>query len=437
MPSPEVAVVRDGPGVSAGRKVWLRLAAVGLVLGLLWGIPECVVRLIDPPLEVFRAIAFGGDANSEKLFMKDWRLHWKLRPGVATTFLNAEVRTDRNGFRGDEPVAGRRVVLVLGDSTPFGYRVGQAETFPARLEGLLNGAGGGWSVINAGVPGYSSWQVRCLAERLIRRWKPEVVVVCVGNNEGWPAEQSDRQIDDGRAVAGRVVAALSASRFLVWASEKLRAEQAKPFIAPSLEHAVPRVSREEFGENLRALVRTARAANARPVLVSPPVNLYWPPVRFQQFSGWEKWQAFYQSVQGMRDAGDLQGMLDAVNRVVAENPDSFFALWIKGVVVTDLGKPEEGREVLEKALECHAFPESCKRSYREVVAQVAREEKCGYLDVNGLFLKRAGGRTSQNLYLDWCHPVPAGHGHIAEALQAMIAGQEKGGEAAKHDADER
>ena len=203
-------------GPSPRRKVWFRLITVGLVLLLLWGIPEAIVRLANPPLESYQAIAFGGDPNSSKLFIKDWRLHWKLRPTVATTFLGAAVRTNRAGFRGDEPVPGGRVVLCLGDSTTFGWRVEQAEPFPARLQARLRGEGKSptaWKVINAGVPGYSSLQLRLLAEQLVPRWKPEVVVVCVGNNEAWPVARSDRQIDADRAVSGRLVAALSASRF--------------------------------------------------------------------------------------------------------------------------------------------------------------------------------------------------------------------------------
>jgi lysophospholipase L1-like esterase len=413
----------SAPLVSSRRKVWFRLIAVVLVVLVVWVIPEVVVRIANPRMESFRAIAFGGDPNSEVLFMKDWRRHWKLRPEVDTNFLGVKVQTDRHGFRGESPVPGRRTVLCLGDSTAFGWRVGPADPFPAKLLTRLNDGvptGGAWNVINAGVPGYSSFQVRLLAEELVPRWKPEVIVLCVGNNEAWPVERSDRRVDDDRTVTGRVAATLSASRFLLWASEKIRDEEPRPFIAPALSTAVPRVSGEEYRENLRAIAQIARESKAKLVLLSPPVNLYWPPMRFKEFTGWEQWQTFYQEIEALTKAGGGQKAIEAVNEAVEGNPESFFALWIKGVVLTDYGDVEGGREVLEQAIEVHAFPENCKRSYRNVVASVATEEKLPLIDVNALFRQHAGKQTPQKLYIDWCHPTPEGHGLVADALFEAI-----------------
>lgn len=420
--APAVLPVRTGH-----RKGWFRLIAVGLVLVLGWGIPEALVRLTRPPLEAYRAIAFGGDPNSEKLFMKHWRLHWQLRPTVETTFLGVTVRTNRDGFRNDDPAPGRRIVLCLGDSTPFGWRVEQSETFPAKLQTRLNEAtkpASPWTVINAGVPGYSSWQVRLAAEKLVPQYKPEIVVVCVGNNEAWPVAKSDQKIDGDRTLASRLVAVLSASRFLVWASEKLRPEKPQAFIAPSLDAAVPRVSHDEFEANLRRIVQVARAAGAKVVLLSPPVNLYFAPQRFQQFSGWEQWQAFFAEVTELGKAGKNQQLSDKINAALAEHPDSFCAMWIKGLVVSDRD-PAGGRELLEQAIEHHPFPENCKRSYRHKIAEVAKTENTRFLDVNELFLERARGPIPSALYLDWCHPTPQGHDFMAETLAGMIAGGDR------------
>lgn len=401
------------------RKLWFRLGALVLVLLVVWGIPELVVRIAKPTLETYRAIRFGGDPNSLKLFMKDAQLHWKLRPSVETEFLQTTVRTDRYGFRGDVPVSGRRVVLCLGDSTVFGYRVEQADSFPARLQFRLNGrnpSGSGWNVVNAGVPGYSSFQVRLLAEKLVPRWKPDVIVVCVGNNEACPVARSDRQVAADRALTSRLVSLLSASRFLVWGAETVCPDQPQPFISPVLENAVARVSRDEFGENLRAIAQIARAANAKLILLSPPVNVYWKPMRTDQFAGWEKWEGICQSVRTAWNAGEREKAREIANTAVAKYPDSYVALWIQGIVVTDSGDVEGGRELLEQSIEHHPFPENCKRSYREVLAQVAREEKIPCLDANSLFRSHAEGPTPQSLYLDWCHPTPQGHGILASAL---------------------
>jgi len=404
--------------------MWFGLCTASLVLLMVWGIPEIIVRIANPQLESYRAILFGNDPNSPQLFMKDARLHWKLRPAVEADFVQVTVRTDRNGFRGREPQPNRRTVLCLGDSTVFGYRVEESDSFPGRLQARLDSeddSGGGWRVINAGVPGYTSFQVRLLAERLVPRWRPDVIVVCVGNNEAWPVNTSDRQIDSDRATAARLTGLFSASRFLVWASETVRSEKPQPFVAPALDSAVPRVSPEEFADNLRAIAQLARAANAQLILLSPPVNLYWQPMRTDLFPEWKQWEAFCESIRKLWNAGERQKAVEMVNARFAEEPDSFFGLWIKGIVLTDTGDVAGGRELLEQAIENHPFPENCKRSYRDVIAQVAQEEQVPLVNVNELFVARTAAPTPQGLYIDWCHPTPQGNGIIASAIFEIMA----------------
>ena len=381
------------------------------------------MRLANPQLESFRGMLIGGDPNSPLLFMKDARLHWKLRPSVETKFLNTTVRTNRQGFRGAEPESAEKVALCLGDSTVFGYSVEESDAFPARLQSRLrthSKSDHAWSVINAGVPGYSSLQVRLQAEKLVPRWKPAVIILCVGNNEAWPVERSDRQIDEDRTVSARLVSLLSASKLLVWAAEKIRPEQPRPFVAPDLKKAVPRVSREEFAENLRAIAAIAREAHARLILLGPPANLYWPPTRFKKFANWEKWQTFSVSINQLVASGELQAARERIDAALAESPDAVAALWLKGKILTATGDVAGGREFLEQAIERHPFPENCRRSYREIVARIAREERLAHIDVNELFRRHAPGPTPEPLYLDWCHPTPQGHAIITSALAELI-----------------
>jgi lysophospholipase L1-like esterase len=411
--------------LSRRRRFWFRLTTVCLSFLVLWGIPEAVVRLANPQLESFQGMLIGGDPNSPVLFMKDARLHWKLRPNVETRFLNTTVRTSRDGFRGTEPRLADKVALCLGDSTVFGYSVEESDAFPTRLQLRLrrqSKPGDAWSVINAGVPGYSSLQVRLQAEKLVPRWKPAVIILCVGNNEAWPVERSDRRIDEDRAASARLVSLLSASRLLVWTAERIRPEAPRPFMAPDLERAVPRVSKEEFGENLRAIAEIAREANARLILLGPPANIYWAPMRFKKFAGWEKWQTFSVSISQLVASGELQTAREKVDAALAESPDAVAALWLKGKLLTASGDVAGGRAFLEQAIERHPFPENCKPSYRDVVARLAREEGLSHIDVNELFRQHAPGPTPEPLYLDWCHPTPQGHGIIANALAELIGG---------------
>jgi hypothetical protein len=129
-------------------------------LCLLLGLPELVIRFVDPPLGQYRAIFFGSDPSSPYLFMTDPHLLWRLRPNVNLSFLDTRVSTDEHGFR--KPVAsnGERTAVVVGDSSAFGWLVEGKDTFANRLQQLLDqGAGpGAWRVVNAGVPGYTSFR---------------------------------------------------------------------------------------------------------------------------------------------------------------------------------------------------------------------------------------------------------------------------------------
>lgn len=71
-------------------------------------------------------------------------------------------------------------VVVLGDSRPYGYGVPVEATFPRRLEALLARSEPSAVVMNFGQPGHHLGQFDALYEGLARRWRPDVVVVCVG-----------------------------------------------------------------------------------------------------------------------------------------------------------------------------------------------------------------------------------------------------------------
>ena len=298
----------DKAGASNGcLRIWLyRSAAMIISAVLFWGLPEAAVRLARPSLGQYRSIYFGGDGNSPLIFEKDPWLHWKLRPGVETDFLNVPVRINKAGFRGEELEDGHRYVMCLGDSATFGWRVADRLSYPAQLGTLLaskDRAKSGWRVLNAGVPGYSSFQVRTQAERLLPRWRPEVVIICAGNNEAWPAVQSDLSIASSRRFAAFMEGLISRSRFLLWLSEKLDPREPRPFIAGKLEGAAPRVTREEFSDNVRQLIRTARRSGARVILMSPPVNLYSPPFLSRRLQDSKRWLGWCDSVSRLALAG--------------------------------------------------------------------------------------------------------------------------------------
>jgi lysophospholipase L1-like esterase len=101
------------------------------------------------------------------------------------------------GFRGPEfkaeDLAEKKVVLCLGDSTTFGVLVDEPLTFPRRLEQALRARRRPRAmVVNAGVPGYNSWNEDAYLERLLPRLRPKLVVLGLFMNDNVPDGRFDR-----------------------------------------------------------------------------------------------------------------------------------------------------------------------------------------------------------------------------------------------------
>ena len=116
---------------------------------------------------------------------KDWerfdaKSGWELISGYASD----DLRINRQGFRGPELAAEKtRRVLCLGDSVTFGPP-GEKIPYPYVAREVLSGMESEppVEVINAGVGGHSSANMRFRISRLMRL-KPEVVVVFAGWND--------------------------------------------------------------------------------------------------------------------------------------------------------------------------------------------------------------------------------------------------------------
>jgi len=119
---------------------------------------------------------------NENLFIYDPALFWRLKPGA----LDGESRINRLGMRGPPAKKSRKSktlrILLIGDSIPYGFKLEDDETIGAHMRRLL-GDKGAVEVINGGVVGYSSFQTMNYFQRELASWKPDIVVIYVGNND--------------------------------------------------------------------------------------------------------------------------------------------------------------------------------------------------------------------------------------------------------------
>ena len=166
----------------------LAVASVGLTVALVAG--ELAVRVF-PPLarraEALRAVVERRvEVHPRGLYRMDGDSCWTLTPGFTGRFVrpafDIEIRANRLGLRDREPeakVPGTFRILGLGDSFAFGWGVPVEASFLKLLETLLDGShpGATHEVVNAGVPGYGTYEALHLLTSVGRGYEPDLVIL--------------------------------------------------------------------------------------------------------------------------------------------------------------------------------------------------------------------------------------------------------------------
>lgn len=121
-------------------------------------------------------------------------LLWEQAPGVRVEH-GVSANINSLGMRGPEPVIpkpkGVRRIMATGDSSVYGFRVGDEETFVEVAARLLGGAEAKIEAWNAAIPGYSTYQTINLME--MRGWKLEPDLLIIGNL--WSDNNFDSFVD--------------------------------------------------------------------------------------------------------------------------------------------------------------------------------------------------------------------------------------------------
>lgn len=254
----------------------------GIELGVRWTLPHHASR--DFFLTLFGDPPDGTPQDQQPLFQGDPVLFWRLRPDVDRTIWDfTVVSTNAQGFRHDRPLgakpAGRFRILCFGDSVTFGYRIPLVfpdvpeqydrndAPYPGRLERLLAAEfpGRDLEVIAMAVPGYSTHQGRILVEQTIDWLEPDVVVICFGFNDVARKHFPDREVMSRDLLPTLARRVMSSSQALLhawrrWTTRPDRPHEKRP-------EPGPRVSRDDYLENVRAMVDEARAHGAAVLVI--------------------------------------------------------------------------------------------------------------------------------------------------------------------------
>jgi len=171
---------------STGRKTsdrdsrWSRLLIVSAATLLSLALAEGLLGLVLPPPIVWRMPQERYENHPTRLYV--------LRSNQQAFTHDKPLRINALGLRGGEveipKPPDRFRIVVMGDSLTFGNGVRDDETYSRRLETMLQAAGlRSTEVINAGIPGYDSWQEALLLEEVVLSLDPDLVLLGFYEND--------------------------------------------------------------------------------------------------------------------------------------------------------------------------------------------------------------------------------------------------------------
>lgn len=191
-----------------------------------------------------------------------------LKPGYRDDLY----RVNADGFRGAElpPDLDRyRLIAAIGDSTTFGWGVGEGEDYPSRLMERLRRSGlPDVYVVNAGVPGYTSSQTLAyLRELLAGPLGVDLVVASVLWNDVWYSTVAEWHpsllLGQPPAAWRRWLRDHSGLYRCFAVSRAARSDQVDVFNAPAFDR---------YRSNVEEMARLARRQGTRLILLEPPFD---------------------------------------------------------------------------------------------------------------------------------------------------------------------
>ncbi len=179
------------------------------------------------------------------------------------------------------------IILSIGDSHTYGWSVNKEQSYPAQLEKKLHELEIRVNVLNMGVPGYNTSQIRRKLPEWLKKYKPVCIILLASINSGWNIRDTMwSDWEDGVSVPfsakaaiflqshSRIVKGLSALLYY-WQSEDLKKisydRYGRKFMHKKDVEGAAYRSREKFQRAMRdfkAIIKHARKMGAIPILMT-------------------------------------------------------------------------------------------------------------------------------------------------------------------------
>lgn len=276
-----------------GVRRWAYIGTIYIAFILLLGLIEFGTRLALPHISSLDLFVVTPqqkeqltDRRSQTIFEGDPLLLWRLRPNLDHVVWDfTVVSTNSHHLRSkhliDKKKADTVRIVCLGDSVTFGYRVPTVWPdrpdeyhrewlpYPMLLENALRteNQSRNIEVISMAVPGYTSHQGLAWLRREIETLKPDLLTVSFGWNDVSLSNAPDRSTMNTSWYATATRHLVDSSQAFAHATRWLRSfrTQGDAAVKPA-----PRVSEDEYIQNMMAIVELAQKNNARLIMIAAP-----------------------------------------------------------------------------------------------------------------------------------------------------------------------
>ncbi|MCZ7582516.1 MAG: SGNH/GDSL hydrolase family protein [Deltaproteobacteria bacterium] len=314
-------------------------------------------------------------------------------------------------------------VVCLGASPTFGWGVDEAQTYPAVLERALQKRGLDVQVINAGVPGYTSWQgLRWLKSGGPLEWHPDALTIAYdlndldrfrffGNNGRTDADQPP---SSETAAAVQNLLNRSAAYRMFRKSLMGAVGRRGDFEAADMPRRVPV---EDYAANLTEISHLARARGLDLVYLKMPFHFPFDRVKVRDPE---------RAAKRRREAGEAlaRGDRDAARRAFEESLEAdptqggIYEPYVK--LLAEMGEDEAAGRVRWLIPFIYAFSDRADLRYNAAVADVALKTGRPLADVVEAFDRDGRGDGLWNSAEDPFHPNAAGHAIVAEIVADIL-----------------
>lgn len=422
---------RHAQALAARLPVWKKSLFGAMVVALILALAELALSVAGVAPRLATDDPFVGFAASLPLFVEKVQSDGTVMMETAHDKLGHFNRQSFPKVKAPDTVR----IFCIGGSTTYGNPYRDATSFCGWLREMLPVADPTrrWELINAGGISYASYREAALMEELAR-YEPDVFIVLSAQNEFveqrsyGPLRELPSPILEGTALLARtrLYAAMDGAIRAAGLGDRSRHtlpatvnERLAQSIGPQDYHrddALAGRIGEHFGWNLARMAAIGRAAGARVVMVTPPVNMKdISPFKSEHRESMtaadlSRWSDLDARGRQALDQGALDKAADAFGAALALDPRHAETHFLLGRALFGMGRFDAAKQSFQRAVDEDVCPLRALSSMQATVRSVAAELKLPLVDFIRLVEdeneRRLGHRIPGNeLFLDHVHPT--------------------------------